>query len=78
MPAEICNPDAALLKHGLDAGFYRRSGSKIVFMFGFYRELNTGKKEFLSFCSPEASKYLSIYGPKFKELLDAWLPEKRK
>jgi hypothetical protein len=46
--------------------------------YGFYRRLNSGRLEFLSFCNPEARKYVAMYGPKFNEVLDKLLPEKKK
>jgi len=46
--------------------------------YGFYRKLNNGKLEFITFCKPEARKYISIHGDKFNQLLEQLLPEKRK
>lgn len=45
--------------------------------YGFYRRLNDGKLEFISFCKPEAKKYVSMHADKFNKLLDELLPEKK-
>lgn len=44
--------------------------------YGFYRKLDDGKFEFMSFCKPGAEKWVGIYGPDFYKFLDALLPEK--
>lgn len=47
--------------------------------FGFYRLLNDGTYEFISFCEPEAAKWLAMHASDFQELLDKYVPEgKRK
>lgn len=45
--------------------------------YGFYRRLDSGKLEFLSFCSPEALKMLAIIDSEYEELLDKTLPRER-
>lgn len=44
--------------------------------YGIYRELNNGKKEFVSVCTKEITLYLSIYGDDFNNLLDKYVPKK--
>lgn len=46
--------------------------------YGFYRKLNNGKLEFIPFCSPSARGYIAIKTTKFYEVLDQYLPEKKK
>lgn len=43
--------------------------------YGFYRKLNDGKYELLSYCNANSERYLSMHEEKFKEILDATLPE---
>lgn len=43
--------------------------------YGFYRALNDGKYELLSYCNGNAEKYISMQKDKFNEILDATLPE---
>jgi len=42
---------------------------------GFYRRLNDGKLEFISFCSPDASRWISIYDADLEKILDETLPD---
>ena len=42
--------------------------------YGFYRKLDNGKIEFLSFCKPSAGQWVAVYGPQFYKFLDALLP----
>jgi hypothetical protein len=44
--------------------------------YGFYRKLNDGKLEFVSFCSPEAFHWIAMHELDFKDLLDKYVPEK--
>jgi hypothetical protein len=37
---------------------------------GFYRRLDSGKIEFVSFCSPEAKQWLSIHKDDLQKILD--------
>lgn len=38
--------------------------------YGFYRQLNDGGFEFVSFCAPEASQWLAIHESELKRILD--------
>lgn len=50
-----------------------------LYQYGFYRRLNNGKFEFISFCSPEANKWLAMYDQDFNKLMDeAGLPSKKR
>jgi hypothetical protein len=42
---------------------------------GFYRRLDGGKFEFISFCDPESKHWLSMYDRDFENLLDKTLPK---
>ncbi len=42
---------------------------------GFYRKLNNGKLEFVSFCSPTAAKFLAVTEKDFNEMMDKYIPE---
>ena len=44
---------------------------------GFYRRLNDGKLEFVSFCDPQAVDWLSMHKTDYVRLLDATLPKKK-
>lgn len=44
---------------------------------GFYRRLNSGKLEFISFCNPIANDLLGIHKTDLEKILDALLPRKR-
>jgi hypothetical protein len=46
--------------------------------YGFYRKLNSGDFEFLSFCSPEALNFLGMHKTDFNRLMDGTLPGKVK
>jgi len=39
-------------------------------LYGFYRRLNDGKIEFVSFCNPDAADWISMHKDDFKRLLD--------
>jgi hypothetical protein len=43
--------------------------------YGFYRRLDSGQLEFLSFCKPEAQRFFGIVDSELEELLNATLPE---
>lgn len=43
----------------------------------FYRVLDSGQVEFLSFCNENSAMYFAISGKDFKDLLDKYLPEGR-
>lgn len=43
--------------------------------YGFYRRLNDGRFEFVSFCSPDAKRYLGILDDDLERLLDKTLPK---
>lgn len=42
---------------------------------GFYRKLNNGKLEFVSFCSSTATKFFGVSEKDFNELMDKYIPE---
>jgi hypothetical protein len=44
-------------------------------LYGFYRKLNNGQYEIISFCKPEAVKMISFTDSDFNEMLDKYLPE---
>lgn len=43
--------------------------------YGFYRRLNDGHLEFITFCNPLARDWVAISKRDMKNLLDAYLPE---
>lgn len=43
--------------------------------FGFYRKLNNGKLEFVSFCSSDAKNFFAVTEKDFNEILDKYIPE---
>lgn len=43
---------------------------------GFYRILNSGQIEFISFCNENAYMYFAIESKDFNEILDKYLPKK--
>lgn len=43
--------------------------------YGFYRLLDTGDYEFVSFCDSKSAQFFGFYGPQFNAYLDALLPE---
>ncbi len=45
--------------------------------YGFYRRLNDGKLEFISFCDPSAHKWLAMYETDFNRILDELIPRRR-
>jgi hypothetical protein len=45
---------------------------------GFYRRLNDGRLEFISFCQPNAKDWIGIHRQDFEDVLDKLLPEKRR
>jgi hypothetical protein len=48
-------------------------------LYGFYRRLNDGTLEFVSFCNPDAADWVSMHKDDFKRLLDqATRPGKNK
>lgn len=45
--------------------------------YGFYRRLDTGQLEFISFCDPKSAEWLSMFTEDFNRLMDeAGLPKK--
>lgn len=46
-------------------------------MYGFYRKLNSGKLEFVSFCKKESRDFVIMPKAEFNELLDRALPKPR-
>lgn len=51
------------------------SASTSLWCRGFYRFLNDGKLEFISFCAPESRDMKGVWGPQLKEMLDKYLPD---
>jgi len=50
-----------------------------IWKYGFYRKLNDNRYEWIAFCNPLSSQYgITFNTQKFKEILDANLPEKKK
>lgn len=45
-----------------------------ILNYGFYRRLNTGKLELISFCKPEARAMFSITSDDLNELLNETIP----
>ena len=43
--------------------------------YGFYRKLNDGKLEFISFCNPLAKRMISIIDSDLQKILDENLPK---
>ena len=43
--------------------------------YGFYRKLNDGSFEFISFCSTEASHWVAMFEDDFKDLMDKYVPK---
>lgn len=41
-----------------------------VSQYGFFRRLNDGRLEFVSFCSPEASLYVTMYSDDFERIMN--------
>jgi hypothetical protein len=39
--------------------------------YGFYRRLNNGKFDFISFCNPESKRWISFFDQDLKKLLNA-------
>lgn len=46
-------------------------------LYGFYRKLNNGKIEFVSFCKKESRDFVTMPRSEFDELLDQALPKPR-
>jgi len=45
--------------------------------YGFYRKLNDGNLEFISFCNKDAAQWLSMHQSDFEKLMDKYVPERR-
>jgi hypothetical protein len=43
--------------------------------YGFYRKLNDGTIEFMSFCDPRAADWLSMYKTDYGKIMDQLLPK---
>lgn len=72
--------EAALwLNNGMDAALCGPSKEDSphpeLWDYGFYRKLNSGKIEFIAYCSPIARKWISIYKRDFNLVMDGLLPE---
>jgi hypothetical protein len=46
-----------------------------LYNLGFYRQLNNGKWELVSYCSEHAAQYLTIYSKDLEKILDETLPK---
>lgn len=46
--------------------------------YGFYRRLNSGKFEFVSFCKEEAKRFVAIHEKDLEKLLEITLPSQKK
>lgn len=64
---------ALWLNNGMDAGLCAREPA--LRNYGFYRRLNDGKLEFISYCNPVAREFFAIHKKDLEELLNATLPE---
>jgi len=54
----------------------RVPGVPSLWDYGFYRRLNTGQLEFISFCDPRAADWIAVHKADLKKILDELLPEK--
>lgn len=43
--------------------------------YGFYRKLNNGKLEFVSFCDQEAARWVAMFEDDFYSLLNQYVPK---
>lgn len=43
--------------------------------YGFYRRLNDGKLEFISFCNPQAVNWLGVHQDDFNRMMDKTFPK---
>jgi len=62
------------LNNGLPADVCAREPS--LQNYGFYRKLNTGNYEFISFCDPKSQEWIAVYQDDFYKILNALLPAK--
>lgn len=62
LPPELCGPKDATPQNPL-------------WQYGFYRILNDGKIEFISFCDAKSREWLAIYYQDLENLLDAYVPK---
>ena len=46
-----------------------------VWQHGFYRKLNDGSYEFISFCDPRSKEWLAMWKDDLERILDATLPD---
>lgn len=44
-------------------------------LYGFYRRLDSGKLEFMSFCNKEARNFIGMHKDDFERLLNSTIPE---
>lgn len=61
------------LHNGIPDEICRREPS--LFNYGFYRKLNSGQFEFMSFCKPESRQFLGLHERDLEEILNKTLPE---
>lgn len=67
LPADLCEIDKPMEERSeLAQRLWRR---------GMYRELNTGKKEFLSYCHPTMLEMFGAYKVDTNRIIDAYLPK---
>jgi hypothetical protein len=69
--------DATLWLNNTNAKVFRDLCARepVLLNIGFYRKLNDGRKEFISFCSPRAVNYFGILDRDLNNMLDKYLPE---
>jgi hypothetical protein len=46
-----------------------------LIMYGFYRRLNGGKFEFISFCQPEAAQMISVTKDDYEKIMAGLTPK---
>ncbi len=63
------------LNNGMDADLCAEPASP-VWNHGFYRKLNDGTLEFISFCDPRAKDWVAIHKDDLKKLLDKLIKKK--
>lgn len=64
------------LNNGMDPELCARE--PVLWNYGFYRKLNNGKLEFISFCDPRSRDWQAIHNRDLEEILDKLLPRKKK
>ena len=62
LPADLCGPKEAKAP---------------LWDYGFYRRLNSGGLEFISFCDASSNLWIGIHKDDFNRLLDKYVPENK-